>query len=84
MLLSCFFGKLIKFARLLTISMRRITIKFDSLQSLSDCLYNLGIDKPVIDYYNYCFTAELSETHIDRARECGGEVVSGSMDKVPE
>ena len=64
--------------------MRKVTIKFDSLQSLSDCLYNLGIDRPAIDYYNYSFTADLTEKQINRAKECGGQIVSGAKDKVSD
>lgn len=62
--------------------MQRVTLKFSSLQALSYCLYRYGIDKPAIDYYNYSFTAELTESQISGARECGAEVIPTSSDTV--
>lgn len=62
--------------------MQRVTLKFPSLQALSYCLYRFGIDKPVIDYYNYSFTADLTAVQIEGALECGAVITPDTSDTV--
>ncbi len=57
-------------------------MKFSSLQALGECLYKLNIDKPVIDYYEYSFKADLTQEQIDAARECGAEIMTDTSDTV--
>jgi hypothetical protein len=55
--------------------MKRVTLKFPSLQLLADCMFQLSISRPVIDYVNYILTAELSERQILEALDCQAEII---------
>lgn len=55
--------------------MKRVTLKFRSLQDLSNCMYELGVKRPVIDYNNYFLTADLTDAQIVFAKSCGAEVI---------
>lgn len=55
--------------------MKKVTLRFPSLQTLADCIFQLGIQRPVIDYDKYLLTADLTEQQIAYAKECDAEVV---------
>ncbi len=55
--------------------MKKVTLRFPSLQHLAECIFQLSISKPVIDYDRYFLTADLSESQIENAQECQGEVI---------
>jgi len=55
--------------------MKKVTLRFPSLQLLAECMFQLGISKPVIDYDQYLLTADFSEQQINYAKECHAEIV---------
>jgi hypothetical protein len=55
--------------------MKKLTLRFPSLQLLADCMYQLGIQRPVIDYDRCLATADLTDQQIEDAKECQAEVV---------
>lgn len=55
--------------------MKKVTLRFPSLQLLADCLFQLGITRPVIDYDKYLLTADLTEKQLSYAQECEAQVV---------
>jgi hypothetical protein len=55
--------------------MKRVTLRFPSLQLLADCMFQLSITKPVIDYENFILTADLSDRQIADAVECEAEIL---------
>jgi hypothetical protein len=56
--------------------MKKVTLRFLSLHDLSECMFQLGVTKPEIDYDNYTLVADLTDKQIQQAKDCGGEVVS--------
>ena len=56
--------------------MKKVTLKFSSLHELSECMFQLNIPKPEIDYEKYTLRADLTDKQIAHARECGGIVIS--------
>jgi hypothetical protein len=58
--------------------MKKVILKFLSLHDLSECMFQLGITNPQIDYENYTLTADLSGKQIEQAKDCGGEVISAA------
>jgi hypothetical protein len=55
--------------------MKKVTLRFPSLQSLAECIFQLGLSKPVIDYDRYLLTADLTEQQVAYATECDAEIV---------
>jgi hypothetical protein len=55
--------------------MKRVTLRFPSLQLMADCIFQVGITRPVIDYEQYLLTADLSELQIEHAKDCNAEIV---------
>jgi hypothetical protein len=55
--------------------MKKVTLRFPSLQQLADCLFQLGITRPVIDYDKYLLTADLTDKQLSYAEECDAQVV---------
>lgn len=58
--------------------MKKVTLKFLSLHELSECMFQLNIAKPEIDYEKYTLVADLSEKQIQQAKDCGGIVLSSA------
>ena len=40
--------------------MKRVTVQFSSLTALSNCMYELGINKPTIDYGDVTVIVDLT------------------------
>jgi hypothetical protein len=55
--------------------MKRVTLKFGSLQHLAECMFQLSIKRPEINYENFTLIAILSDEQINTAIACGGQVV---------
>jgi hypothetical protein len=55
--------------------MKRVTLRFPSLQLMADCMFQIGITRPVINYEQYFLTADLSEKQIEQAKDCQAEIV---------
>jgi hypothetical protein len=55
--------------------MQRVTLRFQTLQLLSECMFMLSIQAPVIDYEKYLLTAELTEKQVQEAVECDAEII---------
>ena len=55
--------------------MKKVTLRFPSLQLMADCIFQLSIARPVIDYDNYILTADLSDRQIAEAVECKAEII---------
>jgi hypothetical protein len=53
----------------------KVTLKFPSLQLLADCLFQLAIQQPEIDYENYIVKAELTDRQIEEAKICDAEIL---------
>jgi hypothetical protein len=56
--------------------MKKVTLRFLTLHELSECMFQLGIARPEIDYEKYTLTAELSDKQIQHAKDCGGELIA--------
>jgi hypothetical protein len=55
--------------------MKKVTLRFPSLQLMADCMYQLGLPNSVIDYELYQFTADLTDKQVKDAQDCDGVVV---------
>jgi hypothetical protein len=55
--------------------MKNVTLKFPSLQLMAECMFQLGITKPTIDYDNCLLTALLNDQQILYAKDCKAEVI---------
>jgi hypothetical protein len=55
--------------------MKKVTLKFDSLSELSECMYQLGVTRPLLDYAKYTMTAILNEDQIEHAISCKAQIV---------
>jgi hypothetical protein len=47
--------------------MKQVTLKFSSLAIMAECINQLGLVRPSINYNHFLFTAELSEEQIQHA-----------------
>jgi hypothetical protein len=56
-------------------AMQRVTLKFQTLQLLSECMFMLSIQAPVIDYENYLLTADLTDKQVEEAVECDAQII---------
>lgn len=59
-----------------------MTLKFDNLQDLADCLYHLGLNKPSINYEDYTITASLTDKQLEIAKQCRCVIIEGKDDKI--
>jgi hypothetical protein len=55
--------------------MKKVTLRFPSLQLLAECMFQLGISRPDIDYDRCLATADLTDQQVEDAKECQAEVV---------
>jgi len=55
--------------------MKRVTLKFSSLQRMADCMYSVGITRPAIDYDLYTLTADLSDKQLEELKEFQVEMI---------
>jgi hypothetical protein len=55
--------------------MQKITLKFPSLQLMAECMFQLSITNPLIDYENYTLSADLSATQLEELKECKCEII---------
>jgi hypothetical protein len=55
--------------------MNRVTLRFPSLQLMAECMFEIGITRPVIDYNQYLVTAELTDRQIQNAKSCHAEII---------
>lgn len=55
--------------------LKKVTLKFPSLQLLADCMFQLAIKKPEIDYENYIVVAELTDKQLEEAQICQAEII---------
>jgi hypothetical protein len=55
--------------------LKKVTLKFPSLQLLADCLFQLAIKSPVIDYENYTVVADLTDKQLEEAEICQAEII---------
>jgi hypothetical protein len=60
--------------------MKKVTLQFSSLHYLAECLFQLGISRPEIDYEKFRITAELTDQQIEHAKDCHGQVISEQTD----
>ncbi len=51
-------------------------MKFPNLQLLADCMFALGITRPIIDYVNFTLVANLTDKQLAEAVECQAEVIN--------
>ncbi|RYZ20632.1 MAG: hypothetical protein EOO16_16015 [Chitinophagaceae bacterium] len=63
--------------------MTTITLAFPSLNDLAECMFSLGLRRPVIDYDQRSFTAQLTPEQIEVAKKFRGTVVSKAYSSKP-
>lgn len=59
--------------------LKKVTLKFPSLQLLADCLFQLAIKSPEIDYENYIVVADLTEKQLEDAQICQAEIIEQTV-----
>ena len=55
--------------------MKKVTVQFDTLQHLSECMFAQGITKPVLDYAQITLTSILSREQIVELIQCGAKII---------
>jgi len=55
--------------------MQRVTLKFRTLQLLSECMFILSVHAPVIDYENYLLTSDLTDQQLEHAVEYDAQII---------
>jgi hypothetical protein len=55
--------------------MKKVTLRFPTLQLLADCMFELSILNPVIDYERCLLTADLTDQQVAYAKECQAVIV---------
>jgi hypothetical protein len=48
--------------------MKKVTLRFNNLQELSECVYHFGLRHPEINYEQRSFSAVLSAEQIEMAK----------------
>ncbi|RYY96383.1 MAG: hypothetical protein EOO11_13620 [Chitinophagaceae bacterium] len=56
--------------------MAQTVLKFNNLQDLAECMFQLNVRRPLLDYDLFTMTAELSAVQVERARDFRAQVLS--------
>jgi hypothetical protein len=52
-----------------------VSLKFKSLSELAECMFQLGVNKPTINYEEYILHAELTDEQLEHAISCRAQIV---------
>jgi hypothetical protein len=55
--------------------LKKVTLRFPSLQLLADCMFQLGVNNPEIDYEKYIVVADLTDKQLEEAAGCQAEII---------
>lgn len=56
-------------------NMKQVSLQFKSLNELAECMFELGINKPEINYQTCVLTAELNEEQLEHAISMKAQIV---------
>ena len=55
--------------------MKQVSIKFKTLNELADCVYQLGLYRPFIDYENRILKGIFTQEQLNHVLHCKGEII---------
>ena len=56
--------------------MKKVTVQFDNLQHLAECMFAQDITKPLLDYAQITLTSILTLEQIEEIKKCGARIIN--------
>ena len=65
----------------ITSQLKQVSLQFKSLSELAECMFALGVDKPVINYETYILTCDLTDEQLEHAISMKAHIVEKTVSK---
>jgi hypothetical protein len=61
--------------------MKQVSLQFKSLSELAECMFAMGVDKPIINYEAYILTCQLNDEQLEHAISMKAHLVERTVIK---